>query len=79
MNLIARPTAALAAASSRASHRPNLKTAPLILRAAELLVPDLANGGKIDAARLSAAMTSVFGGTDAQGVRRRLGLRNRVQ
>jgi hypothetical protein len=68
MNFIARPTATLAAAPSRASHRPNLKTAPLILRAAERLIPDLASGRKIDAARLSAAITSVFGGTDAQGL-----------
>jgi hypothetical protein len=68
MNFIARPTAALAAASSRAGHRPKPQTPPLILRAAERLVPDLASGRKIEAARLSAAMTSVFGGTDAQGL-----------
>ena len=68
MNFIARPTAALAAAPSRASHRPKPQTPPLIVRAAERLVPDLANGQKIDAARLGAAMTSVFGGTDAHGL-----------
>ena len=68
MNFIARPTTALAAASSRASHRPNSQTPPLILRAAERLVPDLTNGQKIDTAHLSAAMMSAFGGTDAQGL-----------
>ena len=44
MNFIVRPTAALAAASSRASDRPNSRTPPLILRAAGRFVPDLANG-----------------------------------
>jgi hypothetical protein len=67
MNFIARPTTALAAAPSRASHRSNPGSAPLIFRAAQLIAPDLARGEKIDAARLSAAMTSVFGGTDAEG------------
>ena len=68
MNFLARPTTALAVAPSRASLRSTAQTPPLILQAAERLVPDLTNGRKIDAARLSAAMTSAFGGTDAEGL-----------
>jgi predicted RNA methylase len=68
MNFIPRPTAVLAAEPTRARHRPDPQTALFILRAAERLVPDLASGKQIDAARLSAAMTAVFGGTDAQGL-----------
>jgi predicted RNA methylase len=58
--------AAVAAASrARAPEAPALATA--LFHAAQLLLPDLGRGHRIDAARLRAAMDQTFGGSDSQG------------
>jgi protein strawberry notch len=57
--------AATAASRARALEAPD-HTAALV-RAAQLLLPDLERGHRIDAARLRAAMEQAFGGSDTQG------------
>ena len=45
-----------------------LATVPAILAAANLLLPHLERGQRVDAAALRAAMEAAFGGPDATGV-----------
>jgi predicted RNA methylase len=67
MNFVARPPAAIAAEPFRAPNCASSDTASRILRAAEFLAADIAGGKEIRSARVSAAMTAAFGGTDAEG------------
>ena len=57
--------AATAASRARAPEAPDHATA--LFHAAQLLLPDLERGHRIDAARLRAAMEQAFGGSDSQG------------
>jgi predicted RNA methylase len=61
-SVAARPAASLAMPASAAANR-----ATAILHAAELLLPPLENGRAISTKILGAAMSSAFGGTDAEG------------
>ena len=58
---------AAATAASRASAPEAPDHATALFHAAQLLLPDLEGGHRIDAARLRAAMEQAFGGSDAQG------------
>ena len=58
--------AAIAASRARAPEAPGHAAA--LFHAAQLLLPDLERGRRIDAARLRAAMEQAFGGSDSQGV-----------
>ena len=58
--------AATAASRARAPEAP--AHAAILFHAAQLLLPDLERGHRIDAARLRAAMEQAFGGSDSQGV-----------
>src|SRR5512145_646398 len=57
--------AATAASRARAPEAPDHATA--LFHAAQLLLPDLERGHRIDAAKLRAAMEQAFGGSDSQG------------
>ena len=57
--------AATAASRARATEAPDHAAA--LFQAAQLLLPDLERGRRIDAARLRAAMEQAFGGSDSQG------------
>jgi hypothetical protein len=60
---VAAATAAPLARMPKAADR-----AQALFHAAQLLLPDLERGRRIDAARLRAAMEQAFGGSDTQGV-----------
>ena len=65
MTTISAAAAATAASRARAPEAPD--HAATLFHAAQLLLPDLERGRRIDAARLRAAMEQAFGGSDAEG------------